>query len=483
MHNLDPIMEQMNDERLLQLDDLNEKVEQDYTNTLRNIVHARELMYIEDGDDEATAKAKAREVINEQYEQQLQHLVLEQHEQDIADLLPEFTSHLDPSHPDYEQHVDDVYAAIHRIAALPRAEWAGDTDEEDEFVGNGFFHDVAREYDPNYGNTEGAPEPEPEPDDPEPTPTPTTPAIGRASVPRNNAPVTAPPAPQAPEQRRHFDNRESVVEKRHGVKVGERMAFTQKLPNGVEMSIQYRVAGFPPQLQGEPNPPVMLERVEQYFLNGQAISPPNFSRYAFSGDHLKHMARDVKEFKKSKGQAMELGAYWQTIDKREKREQVKDNIKLILGAAALQGLVMGATVEMQRRGHDFDAARHGIAHAFNIVRDWFHSGGHETLNKAIPNTLGNTPGGASVPETFSNVDPHAFDILSSKIGSGQSGLRLYHELGLSPDQWFGQEGDLLKNHPGDFYQMKDGHVGLLHPGKPLSPGAALDIAFMNGLVR
>jgi hypothetical protein len=220
---------------------------------------------------------------------------------------------------------------------------------------------------------------------------------------------------------------------------------------------------------------VMLIRTEQYYVNGQPAAQERTTRYAFSGEQLNHIGRDVKEFQKRKGQAVELGEYWKSIDKREKRAHLKKTAAVVFGAAALAAV----GVELQRRGQDLDSVRHGIGHAFDSIRDIFGFSGTHGSTREVIHTISPTPNTAHQP----GIEGHTYDILTSKVGRGEGGLKLYHDLGLSQDQWYGQEHTLLNKHPGDFYRMANGHVGLLHPGKPLSPEAAADIARLNGLLK
>jgi hypothetical protein len=238
---------------------------------------------------------------------------------------------------------------------------------------------------------------------------------------------------------------------------------------------------------GEANPPVRLQRVEQFFLNGRPMAEARSSEYTLATDHLKHLGRDVQTFDKGGQKAMELGAYWKKIDKRERMEKVKKGAKYIVGAAAL----FGAGMIARRAGHDIDYVTHSIGHAMDYVRDMFGAGpqSHDIAHAAdAAKDAASTA--ASPHETFGNVDisqispeqHNLVDVLKGNIKPGQGGLDLYKHLKLPSEQWYAQEHGLQARHPGDFYPMSDGHVGLRHPGKPLSIGAALDIAGMNRLL-
>jgi|GEM_PF-4786920 len=66
------------------------------------------------------------------------------------------------------------------------------------------------------------------------------------------------------------------------------------------------------------------------------------------------------------------------------------------------------------------------------------------------------------------------------IGNGEGGFELMHNLGHGATEWLGMQDHLLQTHPGDFYRMPDGNVGLRHPGQ-LSNAAINDISQRLGL--
>lgn len=109
---------------------------------------------------------------------------------------------------------------------------------------------------------------------------------------------------------------------------------------------------------------------------------------------------------------------------------------------------------------------------------------------------GTAPGGGekgSVPppsvEGGSNASGNAIDHITAEqykamttVDKGMGGIELFKEMGLGQSDWYRHEQALLRAHPGDFYEMKDGHVGLKHPGK-LSEGTMRDIAHRTGIWR
>ena len=60
--------------------------------------------------------------------------------------------------------------------------------------------------------------------------------------------------------------------------------------------------------------------------------------------------------------------------------------------------------------------------------------------------------------------------ISDPIPTGGSGEKLFRELNIDISKWYNNEKAILEHFPKEFYEMKDGHVGITKPG-PLSEEA------------
>ncbi|HSE60936.1 MAG TPA: hypothetical protein VLA88_01420 [Candidatus Saccharimonadales bacterium] len=512
MENLEPILDKMDKAHLEELSNLNAKFDAAYEEALREARNTGEAWYVSMGasPEDALARVEA-ETSTREYERRLMRGILEDNTEDIDRILPHFTVDLDPNDPDYDDMVDEARQALENVATMPRDEWWGDEDENGEDAGNGVFHDVARSFIPNYdelraAEREGDPgAPDDDPDRPDPGPAPERGTVylsenaqGTAVVPTNPEVAARAARQNSLEQNTSvLDQRESVTNERYGAHVGDKMVFTQQSPDGTTLVISYEIMGFPAQLPGETNPPVTLHRTEQRFQGNRPVTPAVDSTYVFAADHVQNLGRDVQHFNDGGQRAVDLNEYWRMHHAEmqpatatpEQKKGLKNKIGRVLGAAAL--LAVG--FEAGRKGHD-------IAAAMDAVKDLFHIHGASSVwvegaqdngmiggIDGIPNPIEvPTPNILPDPSTLTPEQLHNFNALTAPIHNNMGGFELYHNLGLGQDAWNAQSHDLVDKFPKDFFTFDSGvhagEVGLRHPGKPLSPQAALYIARVNHLI-
>lgn len=124
-----------------------------------------------------------------------------------------------------------------------------------------------------------------------------------------------------------------------------------------------------------------------------------------------------------------------------------------VAGSALHSLVnqtahIGGTAEMP-----------GTAHA--MTGHGGHGGGMETPHNSVDSMY------------INHLTPN--QLAAFNIGNGEGGIELMHNLGHGATDWFNMQDQLFQQHPGDFYRMPDGNIGLRHPGR-LSAAAIQDIS-------
>lgn len=179
-----------------------------------------------------------------------------------------------------------------------------------------------------------------------------------------------------------------------------------------------------------------------------------------------------------KGAHLLLGGHEEAIQAEQKKNRRATYISvgsLVLGSLVTTGVAVGAD-----HLTGFSDKMHGLWD--NVMGNKPEGVGSRVVPPEGPGS-GKPPVELNPPEPSNNAVDHLSQEqykAMATVDKGMGGIELFKEIGLSESDWYQHEQALLKAHPGDFYQMDDGHVGIKHPGK-LSEGAMRDIAHRTGI--
>lgn len=164
-----------------------------------------------------------------------------------------------------------------------------------------------------------------------------------------------------------------------------------------------------------------------------------------------------------------------SMSDEEKEKQRRKNRYAVIGTTAAIGLVIGGGILLGQVDH-----LHGATEAATTLTGAgseastgaVDGAGNGLLSFELPtNTDTSTAEGVkqlpivgaenAESEVIDSVDPSTIDF---EVGKGEGGEALFERLHIDPEKWYSVERTLYTQFPDHFYEMPDGHIGILNSG-------------------